>query len=74
VAGRPLPLSFYVDFALANYREPEKQKPLAAAIADYVAAKRHEHEQDLLSISQFSRIVRDLKRLQRHFPDASVAN
>ena len=73
VAGRPLPLSFYVDFALANYREPEKQKPLAAAIADYVAAKRHEHEQDLLSISQFSRIVRDLKRLQRHFPDASVA-
>ena len=22
-------LSFYLDFALANYREPEKQKPLA---------------------------------------------
>jgi integrase len=74
VAGRPLPLSFYVDFALANYQEPEKQKPLAAAIVDYVAAKRHEHEQDLLSISQFVRIVRDLKRLQRHFPDASVAD
>jgi integrase len=74
VAGRPLPLSFYVDFALANYREPEKQKRLADAIVAYVAAKRHEHEQDLLSISQFVRIVRDLKRLQRHFPDASVAD
>ena len=74
VAGRPLPLSFYVDFALANYREPEKQKRLADAIVEYVAAKRHEQEQDLLSISQFVRIVRDLKRLQRHFPDASVTD
>jgi len=74
VAGRSLPLSAYVDFALANYREPEKQKRLADAITEYVAAKKHEHEQDLLSISQFVRIVRDLKRLQRHFPDASVAD
>jgi len=74
VAGRPLPLSFYVDFALANYREPEKQKRLADAIVEYVAAKRHEHEQDLLSISQFVRIGRDLKRLQKHFPGASVAD
>jgi integrase len=74
VAGRSLPLSSYVDFALANYREPEKQKRLADAIAEYVAAKKHEHEQDLLSISQFVRIGRDLKRLQKDFPGASVAD
>ena len=74
VAGRSLPLSSYVDFALANYREPEKQKRLADAITEYVASKKHEHEQDLLSISQFLRIGRDLKRLQKHFPGASVAD
>jgi len=73
LADRKQPLSAYVEFALANYREPEKQKRLADAITEYVAAKKHEHEQDLLSISQFLRIGRDLKRLQRNFPDASVA-
>ena len=26
MTGKPLPLAFYLDFALANYREPEKQK------------------------------------------------
>ncbi len=73
LADRKQSLSAYVEFALANYREPEKQKRLADAITEYVAAKKHEHEQDLLSISQFLRIGRDLKRLQRNFPDASVA-
>ena len=29
VNGKSHPLSFYVDFALANYREPDKQKTLA---------------------------------------------
>jgi len=73
LAGHNQSLSFCVDFALTNYRAPEKQKRLADAVAEYVDAKEHEHDQDLLSISQFSRIGRDLKRLQRHFPDASVA-
>jgi hypothetical protein len=46
LADRIRSLSFYVDFAVANYREPEKQKPLAAAVAEYVAAKEHEFAQD----------------------------
>jgi integrase len=74
LADRKQSLSAYVEFALANYREPEKQKRLADAITEYVASKKHEHEQDLLSISQFLRIGRDLKRLQKHFPGASVAD
>jgi hypothetical protein len=40
VAGKPRPLSFYVDFALTNYREPENQKSLADAILGYVAAEK----------------------------------
>ena len=31
VTGQPRSLSFYVDFALANYREPELQQTLACA-------------------------------------------
>jgi integrase len=74
MAGKARPLSFYVDFALANYREPEQQKILTEAVAEYCAAKQHEHEQDLLSISQLERIRRDLRRLQRHFPGATIAD
>lgn len=73
VAGHSRPLAFYVDFALTNYREPEKQKRLADAIADYNAQKQHELAQDQISIHQCNRIRRDLKRLQKHFPGVTVA-
>ena len=73
LAGRPQPLSFYVDFALANYREPEKQKPLTEAVAEYVAAKEHEFAQGQLSVPQLTRIRCDLKRLQKHFGGVTVA-
>src|SRR5688572_5216585 len=56
LSGKPRSLSFYLDFALANYREPEKQKPLTEAVADYVAAKEHEFAQDQISIPQMNRI------------------
>lgn len=71
--GQSRSLSFYVDFAVANYREPENQKLLAKAIAEYVAAKEHEFEQDHISLPQMGRIRMDLKRLNAHFPRASVA-
>ena len=73
LAGNARPLSFYVDFALANYRQPESQKLLADAAAEYVAAKEHELEQDHISRLQMERIRLDLKRLNAHFPRASVA-
>jgi integrase len=73
LAGKPRPLSFYVDFALANYREPETQKPLAEAIADYNKAKAHECEQGHICKPQLDRIGWDLKRLGAHFPKRSVA-
>jgi len=67
------PLSFYLDFALANYREPEKQKPLADAIAEYVVAKEREFEQDQISEPQFDRIGWELKRLAVYFKRKTVA-
>ncbi len=73
LAGRPRPLSFYVEFALANYREPETHKLLTEAVTEYVATKQHEHEQDLLSEPHLTRMKRDLKRPEKHFPGATVA-
>src|SRR5258708_8329 len=39
ISTLPRSLLFYLDFALTNYREPEKQKPLAEAVAEYIKAK-----------------------------------
>lgn len=66
-------LSFFVEFALANYREPERQKMLSDAIADYIAAKEHEFAQDQLSIPQMDRIRWELNRLEKNFRKQAVA-
>jgi integrase len=71
--GRGHSLSFCVDFTLANYRPPEKEKRLDEAITEYVAAKEHEFEQGHLSTPQIKRIRSDLKRLASHFAGTSVA-
>ena len=73
VTGQPRSLSFYVDFALANYRAPTTQKLLTEAVAEFLVIKDHEREQDLLSEPYLTRVKRDLKRLQKHFPAATVA-
>ena len=72
--GHHQTLSFCVDYALANYRAPERQKLLADAISEYVAAKEHEFDQDHLSRPQLGRIRWDLKRLQNHFSNETVAD
>jgi hypothetical protein len=73
VAEHGRSLSSWVDFALANYREPAHRKLLAEAVTQFVAAKQHEHEQDLLSEAHLVRLRRQLNRLQLHFPGATVA-
>jgi integrase len=73
LAGHQQSLAFCVDYTLANYRAPERQKPLIDAIAEYVAAKEHEFEQNHISRPQMRRIRWDLKRLKDHFRDRSIA-
>ncbi len=58
VADAPKSLSFYLDFALANYRAPDREQTLADAVTTYVAFKQREHDQKLLSISQLDHIRR----------------
>ena len=66
-------LLFYVDFALMNYREPACQKLLAKAVAEYIAAKEHEFEQDLISEPYLVRLRREMNRLQKRCPVVMVA-
>jgi integrase len=73
LADHARPLSFYLDYALANHREPERQRLLDEAIAAYLAAKASEQEQGLLSAPQLTTIRRQLKVLQTHFPSVAVA-
>lgn len=73
VAGQPRSLSFYVDFALANYREATCLKPLSEAAAEFVAAKEHEFEQDLISETYLVRLRREMIRVQKRCPVATVA-
>jgi integrase len=71
--GKRMALSFCVDFALSNYREPQNQKLLTEAVTEYVAAKEHEFQQKHISLPQMGRIRWDLKRLQNHFRGKTVA-
>lgn len=74
LVGDKRALSFYLEFALTNYRPPEVLKKLTDAVADYRAAKKRELDQDQLSILQNERIGSELKRLDRAFPEKLVAD
>jgi integrase len=73
LASSPKSLSFYLDFALANYRAPDREQTLADAVTAYVAFKTREHEQNLLSISQHDHIRRHLGVLMEKFPAVLVS-
>src|SRR5688572_8157211 len=74
LAGNARPLSFYLDFALTNYREPQTLKNLSEGITEYRAAKQRQLDQDQLSVLQNERIGSELKRLDRAFPKKLVAD
>jgi integrase len=68
LAARPRSLTCYLDYAPANYRELERDVPLAVAIDEYVATKRKEHERTLLSKRQLRSIKYELETLKKRFP------
>jgi len=74
LSGRPHSLSFWVDYALANYREPARQKSITEAVADYIALKEHELEQDLISEPYLVRLRREMNRLPKRCPAVTVSD
>jgi integrase len=73
LVDRPRSLSVYLDYALANYREAEREMPLALAVDDYVVYKQRDVERTLLSVRQFRSIKNELELLKSRFPRVSVA-
>lgn len=70
---KPCSLLFYLDYALANYREPNQQMPLAKAVAGYLEEKSKQHERRLISKLQLRNITNELKVLGAHFPEGTMA-
>jgi hypothetical protein len=73
IAGQPHSLSFCVDYTLANYRAPEREKSLSAAVAEYLSAKQQQHERGIVSAVQVGSIKKELTLLEGHFPGSNVA-
>ncbi len=65
-------LLFYLDYALTNYREPEREKTLSATVSEYVAVKQKELESRLISKCQLRSISDELKVLQKNFPSGLI--
>ncbi len=74
LSGKPHSLSFWVDYALANYREPARQKSITEAIADYIALKEHELAQDLISEPYLVRLRREMNRLPKRCPAVTMSD
>lgn len=66
-------LLFYLDYALTNYREPNRQKSLADAVADYYATKKTAYERTLLSMRQLRSIENELNTFKTRFPETLVS-
>jgi len=73
LAGKKHPLAFYVDYALANYRESETLMSLKTAVGEYLAARERDVRQDQLSGRQLANITCELKRLLKYFRGVTVA-
>jgi integrase len=73
IDGRGSSLLFYLDYALANFRAPEHEQSLTAAVEAYLASKLREHERGIISAVQVGSIKKELTLLQGHFPGSTVA-
>ncbi|HVU33963.1 MAG TPA: hypothetical protein VHE61_11045 [Opitutaceae bacterium] len=66
VAERKRTLTFYVNFALTNYRDPEHEKSLEEATRIYLALRATEEKHSRLSHRQFTSCRCELRALTTH--------
>jgi hypothetical protein len=72
--GRTRTLSFYLDYALTNYRDPVKDKPVAEAAKEYLALREADHNQGHLSHRQFTSFRCELRALEAVFRGKLVSD
>ena len=73
LADASKPLAFYLDYALANYRAPEREVTVETAVTAYLASKKLEHERGMLSEGQLKDIRVRLDTLKKGFPNKSLS-
>ncbi|MBL9210906.1 MAG: site-specific integrase [Opitutaceae bacterium] len=71
--GRARSLTFYLDFALANYRDPVRDVSLAEASKEYLALREADHKQGNLSHRQFTSFRCELRAMNVVFRGKTVA-
>src|SRR5579885_2483858 len=70
--GHPRSILFYLDYALANYREHSEMK-LLDAVTEYLAEKTNQHQHTLLSMPQLRSITNELGAFQKSYPTLTLA-
>jgi integrase len=73
LVDQPHSIAFCVDYTLANYRAPKREKLLADAVVEYLATKKREAERGIISDVQVGSIKKELVLLQGHFSGNTVA-
>jgi hypothetical protein len=63
LVGRTRTLTFYLDFTLANYRDPIRDMPLAEDAKEYLDLREADHKQGDLSHRQFTSFRCELRAL-----------
>jgi hypothetical protein len=66
-------LSFYLDYALTNYRDPVNDKPVVEAAREYLALRELDHKQGHLSHRQFTSFRCELRALETKFQGTLVS-
>jgi hypothetical protein len=71
--GRSRSLAFYLEFALANYRDPIRDVTLADATKEYLALRESDHEQGNLSHRQFTSFRCEFRAINVVFREKTVS-
>jgi integrase len=67
LTDRTRSLTFYLDYALANYRDPVNDKPVVEAAKEYLTLREADHNQGNLSHRQYTSFRCELRALETTF-------
>jgi len=73
LGNRTRSLTFYLDYALTNYRDPVQDKPVAEAAREYLALREADYNQGHLSHRQFTSFRCELRALETVFCSKMVS-
>ena len=73
LGGRTRSLAFYLEFALANYRDPIRDVTLADATKEYLALRESDHKQGNLSHRQFTSFRCEFRAINIVFAGKTVS-